>query len=319
MPDVKTIAVTGADGFVGARLCEVLEARGFCVLRLVRRATGAGEARRVVDLLTEGDLGPYLVGADAVIHLAGRAHVIRESHQDPESAFEQLNVQATMRLAEAAARVGVRRFVFVSSIGVNGNRTHGAPFTESDPPAPVEIYARSKLRAEEALRSMCPVAGIELVVVRPTLVYGPEAKGNFRRLMRLASSGWPLPIGSIRNRRNLIGRENLVDFLCLCAMHPAAAGNLFLVAEPEAHSTPGLVKHLARAQHRPCRIFPVPVVALRMAASVFGLRGEFDKLCGSLEVSARRAQELLAWQPKVTFEEEIQKSVDATRKKSPNG
>jgi nucleoside-diphosphate-sugar epimerase len=301
--------VTGADGFIGSTLCAALEEQHFPVARIVRRPDGLGRDRRVADLQSVHDFAGLLRDANVIVHLAGRAHVLRETQADPDAAFRRLNVDVTVRLAEAAAAAGVRRFVFVSSIGVNGNQTQGSPFTESNEPAPVEPYARSKLEAERALMEFCSRHDLEWVIVRPPLVYGPGAKGNFQRLVQLAASGVPLPLGSIRNRRSLIGVENLADLLILCATHPAAAGQTFLAAEPEVHSTAELISSLASALGRPNRVFGFPVGVLRACAATLGRRAEFEKLCGSLEISPHKAQQRLGWRPRVTFADQIARSV----------
>ena len=282
---VSTIAVTGADGFIGTNLCCCLgEARS---PGDAHRSEGPRPGKRPESrpgLVQLGLAGTGAKGARALVHLAARAHVLRETEADPEAAFQRANVDATARLAEAAIRAGVRRFVFVSSIGVNGNQTRGVPFTESDEPAPVEPYARSKLAAERSLRSIGSKGDLEIVIVRPTLVYGPGVRGNFLRLLSLVDSGIPLPFASVRNRRSLIGVENLSELLALCAEKPAAAGELFLAAEAEVHSTPGLMRSIAQAMRRPSRLFGVPEKALRLSARLVGFQAQFDKTCGSLEV-----------------------------------
>jgi nucleoside-diphosphate-sugar epimerase len=264
-----TIAVTGADGFIGHSACAELERRGYNVRRITR--TGGplthGDYRIVPDLAAADGLEALLEGADAVVHLAARAHVVRETEPDPDAAFERSNVVASERLATAAVRAGVRRFVFVSSIGVNGNATRGTPFTESDRPAPAEPYARSKLRAEQALTTAASGA-LELVVVRPSIVYGAGVKGNFLRLMTMVDSGLPLPLAAVDNRRSLIGVDNLAALLALCVEHSAAAGQLFLAAEPGLHSTPGLLRTIAAALQRPARV--IPVAPMRMLAGLGG-------------------------------------------------
>jgi len=299
-----TIAVTGADGFIGRSVCAELERRGHRVRRITR-ASGPptqGDCRIVPDLAAAEGLERILEGTDAVVHLAARAHVVRETERDPDAAFERANVGATERLATAALRAGLRRFVFVSSIGVNGNSTSGTPFTELDRPTPAEPYARSKLRAEQALRAAVRSA-LELVVVRPSMVYGAGVKGNFLRLMSMVDSALPLPLAAVQNRRSLLGVDNLAGMLTLCVEHPAAAGELFLAAEPGVHSTPELLRTIARVLQRPARVFYVPVAPLRMVARIGGALGQFDKLCSSLEVSAEKAHRVLGWHPEVSFEE----------------
>jgi nucleoside-diphosphate-sugar epimerase len=306
---MPTVAVTGADGFIGARLCSLVEELGAKVVRIVRREQGPGAERRVAgNLETAADLRTMLAGAECVVHLAARAHVLHETVADPAAAFERANVEVTARLARAAAGARVRRFIFVSSIGVNGNATHGTPFTELDEPAPSEHYARSKLRAEQVLGTIAAETGLDVVIVRPPLVYGPGAEGNFRRLLRLAASGVPLPLGAVRNRRNLIGVDNLAQFLALCCRHPAAAGQIFIAAEPEVHSTPDLIAALAAALGRPNRIFACPERLLRACAAMIGRGAEFTKLCGSLEASSAKACNLLHWQPRTSFAEQIRRA-----------
>ena len=301
-----TIAVTGADGFIGRAVCVELEGRRHRVLRIARAADAPRDPglRVVPDIASAAGLETVLAGCDAIVHLAARAHVLKEPEPDPEAAFERVNVGGTMRLAEAAVRAGLKRFVFVSSIGVNGSSSAGAPFTEADSPAPAEPYARSKLRAERTLQTAAS-GSLEVVIVRPPMVYGPGVKGNFLRLLSLVDSGLPLPLGSVRNRRSVIGVENLAGLLALCSEHDAAAGELFLAAEPEVHSTPDLLREIACGLGRPDRVFAFPFGPLRLAARVGGFVGLLDKLCGSLEVSSSKAQRLLGWRPTVSFADGI--------------
>ena len=301
----RTIAVTGADGFVGTHLCAALEGRGHRVIRIVRREGTGGNRRLVSELTNEGAVAGALQGADAVVHLAARAHVLRDDSPDAGAAFRRVNVDGTRALCLAARSSGVPRIVFVSSIGVNGSRTDGRPFVETDAPAPVELYARSKWEAEEMLRGQTAETGVETVVLRPALVYGPGVKGNFLRLLRLASSGLPLPLGSIRNRRNLVGVQNLCDLLILCTDNPRAAGQMYLAADPDVHSTADLIRALCRGLNRPCRLLPVPEAVVRGIARVTGFEDQFNKLCGSLEVCSDKARNELGWTPRARFDEEI--------------
>lgn len=305
------VGVTGADGFIGRDLCRTLEDHGRKVIRIVRRKQGAGEERRVVgDLAEATNLNALLDGVDVIFHLAGRAHVLNETAADPCAAFQRANVDATMRLAEAAVRVKARRFVFISSIGVNGSETHGRPFTELNKPAPTEEYARSKLKAEQSLGAFCKQNGLEFVVVRPPLVYGPGASGNFARLVKLAASGWPLPIGAVHNRRNIVGVRNLCDFLLLCSKSPAARDETFVIAEPEAYSTADLIVTLRKALGQSSRVFSVPAKLLHSCAKVMGMDREFKKFCGSLEISSSKAEVLLGWKPTLSLAQEFDRAID---------
>jgi len=301
------IAVTGADGFIGQSLCTELEHRGHDVRRITRRSTGAGRIP-VADLYADGALQDVLENMEAVVHLAGRAHVVRDTALDPAAEFQRANVDGTRRLASRALDAGVRRLVFVSSVHVNGMATWGVPFTEADVPAPTDAYARSKLEAERLLQQIA-ADRLELVVVRPPMVYGPGVKGNFLRLLSLVDAGAPLPLGSVANKRSLIGVHNLSELLALCVEHPAAAGQLFLAAEPAARATPELLRTLAAAMQRPARVFPFPVPLLRMAATTLGVRAEFEKLCSSLEVCGTKARTLLGWKPGMSYEAGIASTV----------
>jgi nucleoside-diphosphate-sugar epimerase len=316
----QTIAVTGADGFVGRVLCGRAEALGVRVLRIVRRKSGPGAHRCLVnDLADDARLGEYLKGVTAVIHLAGRAHVLRERDANPRALFERANVEASLNLAKACTENNVRRLVYVSSIGVNGEMTRERPFDESDTPSPSSLYAESKLKAEVLLREFSTKHGLELVIVRPPLVYGPGAPGNFRRLVRLAGGGLPLPFAAIRNRRSLIGVENLTDFLVLCTSHRSAPGETFLIAEKTPRATPELIEALGRALGQPVRLFPMPLNILRFLANVLGKGAEMEKFCGSLEVSSEKASRVLGWHPRVTFEQQIAEIANFERRKRDGG
>jgi nucleoside-diphosphate-sugar epimerase len=279
-------------------------------IRIVRRAAANVERRRIVqDVTNERDLAIALSGVDVVVHLAARAHVLHESHPDPARAFDEVNVGGTKALCAAAQTAGVRRIVFLSSIGVNGAQTGDRPFDESAPANPVEPYAVSKWEAERLLQARSRELDIEIVVVRPPLVYGAAVKGNFLRLLRLADSGVPLPLGAIRNRRSLIGVENLCELLMLCVASDAAAGQTFLAAEPGVHSTAQLMRLLRQQLGRPARVFWAPAGLVRGATRVVRAERQFDKLCGSLEVSADKARRELGWTPTVSFEEGIARTV----------
>lgn len=299
------VLVTGADGFVGRHLCPALAQRGYKVRGSVQRAELAAEVQ-AEEVVVAGDLGPDtdwaapLKDVDAVIHLAARAHVLRETSDNPASNFRRVNVLGTERLARMAASAGVRRLVFLSSIGVNGPATAGSPFTEADEPRPSGPYAASKWEAEERLRAVSAETGLEIAVVRAPLVYGPGVPGNFLRLLGLVKRGLPLPLGSVSNRRSLIYAENLADLLVRCVECPEASGELFLACDDEVLSTPALVRALAAAMGARAALFPCPVALLRCAAAALGRADLIDKLCGSLQVDAGKAMRRLGWKPPVS-------------------
>lgn len=255
-----------------------------------------------------GDLGPTtawaeaLRGIEVVVHLAGRVHVLRETAADPLEAFRVPNVLGTERLARECASAGVRRLVYLSSIKVNGESTEDRPFTEDDPPAPEDAYAISKTEAERVLWKIVRDTSVEAVAIRPCLVYGPEVGGNVRLLLRVLARGIPLPLASVRNRRSLLGLENLCDLLGRCIGHPAAAGETFLASDGHDLSTPELIRALAVGMGRPARLFPVPLPFLELAARLSGHTGALQRLCGSLRVDSGKTRRLLGWSPPVPAE-----------------
>lgn len=243
------------------------------------------------------DWGAALSGVDTVVHLAARVHVTDETAADPMAAFRQVNVLGTERLARSAAAAGVRRLVFLSSVKVNGEGTRGRAYTEGDAPAPEDGYARSKWEAERGLARIADETGLEVVVLRPPLVYGPGVKANFLALMRAIDRGLPLPLGAIDNRRSLLFVGNLADAVVRCIGHPGAAGKTFLLRDGEDVSTPELIRRLARALERPARLFPFPPALLKLAAGLAGRREAADRLLGSLTVDDSRIRRELGWAP----------------------
>lgn len=300
--DGSKVLVTGADGFIGRHLCARLERRDFSVTRAVRApSTKGGDGNLAVtgELADCDRLERLVAGHDAIAHLAGRAHVVRETALDPRAEFQRANVDATLRLARAAVASGVRRFVFVSSIGVLGDRSDRV-LTENDLPAPAEPYAESKLAAERALAELASRAPLELVILRPTLVYGPNCPGNMARLVRLVARGLPLPLASIEGRRSLVGVRNLAGLIEACLTHPAAAGETFLAADGDDVTLPELVVQLAAGLGVAARLFPCPRALLALAASALGQRATFEKLTSSLRVDAGKAQRVLGWRPELS-------------------
>jgi nucleoside-diphosphate-sugar epimerase len=295
------VLVTGANGFIGSQVVRDLCARGWFTRRAVRRIE-AGR-RLPPDTVVVGDLekgghwGAAVKDIDSVIHLAGYAHVAASGPSKGDDTFYRVNVEASRNLALAAANAGVRRIVFVSSIGVLGNRSFDSPLTEQNEPNPIGPYACSKLQAEHVLSEIVREQGLELVVVRPPMVYGPGAPGNLVRLMRLIAKGLPLPVPTPPNARSLVGLDNLAAFLAQCVIHPGAAQETFVIADGEDLSTAEIIGHLAKGMGRSVRLIPLPARLIRAVASVLGKVLPHEKIFGSLRIDALKARAMLGWQP----------------------
>ena len=311
------ILVTGATGFVGRALVQRLlaedESRRVAVA--VRRG-GQQWPERVLPRVT-GDLEPStdwsvaLGGVSAVVHCPARVHVMSDTAADPLAEFRRVNVQGTLNLARQAAAVGAQRFVFVSSIKVNGEATQlGRPFTADDAPAPLDAYGVSKMEAEQGLRELSAQTGMEVVIIRPTLVYGPGVKANFAAMMRWLRRGIPLPLGAIHNQRSVVALDNLVDLIVTCLSHPAAANQTFLVSDGEDVSTTELLQRMGHAMNRPARLIPVPAGLLTQAAALLGKRNVAQRLCGSLQVDIQKTRQLLGWNPPLTLDQGLKKAAE---------
>ena len=309
-----TILLTGANGFLGTAVLLSLEKARLDVCVLVRNATpelpgtltrsGSGEIARATDFT------PVLSGITTVIHLAARVHILRDTTADPMAAFRAVNVEGTLNLARQASDAGVKRFVFISSAKVNGESTQpDRPFTEADIPNPQDAYSLSKHEAEQGLQKLAASSGMEVVIIRPPLVYGPGVKANFAALMQAVQMGKPLALGAVNNRRSLVALDNLVDFIMTCMEHPKAANQTFLVSDGNDLSTAELVRGLARAAGVSPRLLPVPVWALQAGAMLLGKEDEVQRLCGNLQLDISKAQNRLNWRPPVVVEEGLRRAV----------
>jgi len=304
------VLVNGASGFIGGAVVTRLVADGCNVAGAVRRPTGSSWAVHSPSLGNDADWRPLLAGKTVVVHTAARAHVLYDRAADPLAEFRRVNVAGTLRLAEQAAAMGVRRFLFVSSIGVNGSQTAlGKPFSETNQPKPHNAYALSKWEAEQGLLSLADETGLEVVIIRPPLVYGCNAPGNFGALMRAVQRGWPLPLGAVHNQRSLVALDNLVDFIVTCITHPQAANQTFLVSDGQDLSTTELVRGMARAAGVPARLLPVPVWALQAGATLLGKGDAARRLCGNLQVDISKAKQLLGWVPPISIDEGLRRVV----------
>lgn len=306
------ILLTGATGFVGQALDARLRSEGRRLLGTARRSgqLGTGTPVAAAELRPDQDWSACLAHTRAVVHLAARVHVMDERAADPLAAFRLANTAGTLNLARQSAAAGVRRFVFVSSIKVNGEQTApGRAFRFDDAPAPLDPYGVSKREAEEGLRALGATSGMEIVIVRPPLVYGPGVKANFAALMRAVRRGWPLPLGDVTaNRRSLVALDNLVDLLVSCINHPAAAGQTFLVSDGEDLSTAELLRRMGQALGRPARLLPVPASLLEAGAALLGRRAMAQRLLGSLQVDIAHTCRTLGWAPPVSVDEGLRRA-----------
>lgn len=308
-----SILITGANGFVGKALCEEALLRGINTYGATRKTCQLpNEINNVVvdDIDEHTNWQHALVDCDVVIHLAARVHVMQESSQDPLTEFRRMNVVATERLARCAAASGVKRLVYVSSIKVNGEETfNGQTFAESDAPAPQDPYGVSKWEAEQALHRVAKGTGLEVVIVRPPLVYGAGVKGNFAQMIAVLKRGIPLPFASVNNKRSLIYVGNLVDALLLCATHTAAVGQTYLVSDGEDLSTSNLLRKLTVGMGLSPRLFACPIALLKLAGRLIGKSDQIGRLLGSLQVDSSKIRLELGWVPPFSVDEGLKATV----------
>lgn len=313
--------VTGAAGFVGQAVIAKLnmDADRYQVTSLTRTSPLSGAIQSSVvygDICEPLDWNTHaLVHVHTVVHCAARVHVVDDRTTDPLAEFRRVNLNGTLNLARQAAQSGVRRFVFVSSIKVNGESTApGRPFKADDSPAPKDAYGFSKHEAELALRALCSCSSMELVIIRPPLVYGPGVQANFASMMRWLKRGVPLPLGGVDNRRSLVALGNLVDLIATCIHHPAAAGQTFLVSDNEDVSTAQLLRRMGAALGSPARLVSMPPAWIEGCAALLGKRNIAQRLCGSLQVDITKTREILGWLPPLSLDEGLKKATEGMRR-----
>ncbi len=317
----KKVLVTGGTGFIGHALLECLARRpDVRLLAWTRRVDALLPVGVIPVSASRGRMfaaGGQADELDTVIHCAARVHVMADKAEDSLAEFRKANVDLTLALARSAVEAGARRFIFLSSVKVNGEAsTPGRPFTAADQPAPVGPYATSKYEAEVGLRRISEESGLEVVVIRTPLVYGPGVKANFRTMMRILSIGLPLPLGGLENRRSLVALDNLINLIVTCIDHPAAANQTFMISDGEDLSTSALLQRLAVAMGRPARLLPLPERALGWLARLLGRQEAHARLCGSLQVDVSDTCERLGWSPRVRVDEALRKTAaDFLRRK----
>lgn len=306
------VAVTGANGFVGREVCAALGAGGIDVVAVTRRECkidGVSKNIVVSDIGPDTDWSQVLDGCDAVVHLAARVHMMRDTSNDPLQAYRTVNTAGTLRLGEAAANAGVKQFVFLSSIKVNGERTLGTPFSEDSLPAPVDVYGISKWEAEQGLAKIDGRSDMRVIILRAPLVYGPGVGGNFLSLLKLCALSLPLPLGGIDNQRSLLFVENLADAVRTAVTADAPKAGTYLLCDGHDISTSDLIRRIAKAMGRSALLFPVPKWCLLIGGAALGKGAAVDRLCGSLQVDGTRISKDLGWQPPATLEAGLEKTV----------
>jgi len=309
------IAVTGSTGFLGTKLVSVLalnEVQGSLFLREKSNDIKGFNTFITPTINGSTQFKAGLHHIDCVIHCAARVHIMNDHSKKPLEEFLEVNTYGTLNLARQAAKAGVKRFIYLSSIKVNGESTRqGCPFSEIDNPVPHDPYGISKYEAEQGLLKIAQDTGLEVVIIRPPLIYGPGVKANFLNMMKLVSKGIPLPLGAVVNKRSFVALDNLVDLICVCIEHPNAKNQVFLAGDGCDVSTTELLQAMAKALGKSSRLVPVPMGLLNLGAKLIGKPAIAQRLCGSLQVDISKAQVLLGWAPPVTMEQGLQKVANA--------
>ena len=311
----QKVLITGANGFVGKAVCQHLTDADFTVRKALRSSLNsqkqAQEDSHIIgEISASTDWSQALTGINSIVHLAARVHVMDDSATDPLSEFRKVNVTGTVNLAQQAARANVQRFIFVSSVKVNGEKTDSKYFTENDAPAPQDPYGISKFEAEQALLQVARETGLEVVILRPPLMYGPEVKANFYQLMNAIYRGWPLPLGKINNQRSLLYVGAFADAIKTCLTHPNANGKTFLVSDEKSFSTAELIKRLGHFLQSPPRLFDLPVSWMKFAGKLLGKASTIDRLTSSLVVDSHKIRRELNWTSPYSFDAGIQKTAE---------
>lgn len=311
------LLVTGVNGFVGSRLAQALEpASDIDLTGTIRRPVEIKAARTIIvqELDAKTDWSEALKSQNVVMHAAARAHIMTEDAVDPMLEYRRTNVDGTLNLARQAAAAGVKRFIFLSSIKVNGDATKiGRPFDADDTANPLHDYGISKAEAENGLLKISSDTGMEVVIIRPPLVYGPNVKGNFAKLSALVAKGVPLPLAMVKNQRSFIAIDNLVDLIITCINHPKAANQIFLASDGQDLSTPELLNGIAKAMGRDIKLFPLPSSLLSLGAAMIGKKDEANRLLGSLQLDISKTRDVLGWAPVINVEEGLQRCFGVNR------
>jgi nucleoside-diphosphate-sugar epimerase len=311
---MSNLLITGANGFIGKVLIKRLSQDGHLVNALVRKKIEvpySNETFLIPSINAKTNWAELLKDRDVVIHLLARVHIMDDKATDPLMEFRNINVDVTIALAKEAAKQGIKRFVFLSSVKVNGESTSNEPFSETNLAHPQDAYAISKWEAEEALWQISKETGMEIVIIRSPLVYGPNVKANFLKMMQYVKQGIPLPLGSIQNKRSLIGIDNLVDFITTTISHPKAANQTFLISDDEDISTTNLLRRIGECMEKPARLIPISPKILSFLFKIIGRQDFGDRLLGSLEVDITKAKKLLAWSPPFTLNEGLRATVNS--------
>lgn len=314
MQDNITVLVTGASGFVGLHLCQHLLAQGYRVKAVARKATFALTHANLTYHQVDNIDGKtswqgILDGVTVVVHLAARVHQMNDRKMKALSAYQEVNVKGTQHLVRQAVKHQVSRFIYISTIKVNGEKTFEMPFRADDQPHPQDAYSLSKLQAEKILQEEARRQGMEWVIIRPPLIYGPQVKGNFKQLIKLAKTAYPLPLHSIKNQRSLVSVFNLVSFIECCLSHQNAQREVFLVSDNQDLSTPGLIRALRAAMGKRSGLFPFPIFILKLLGLVLGKKRQLERLTESLQVNIEKSMRLLNWQPPYSIDESLKMTV----------